>query len=65
MTGKIKYFNAERGFGFIRGDDGTDVFLHITDISSFNNRSPVEGQEVRYEIGSCTKGTKAIDAVLV
>ena len=49
-TGTIKFFNAERGFGFIKPDDsGTDVFFHVTALE--NQQPPQENQHVTFEIG--------------
>jgi CspA family cold shock protein len=49
-TGTIKYFNADKGFGFITPDDGSeDIFVHVSAIA--NGIKPNEGQKVRFEIG--------------
>ena len=50
-TGKVKWFNPQKGFGFIQPDDGSkDVFVHITAVERAGMRSLVEGQKVSYEI---------------
>jgi CspA family cold shock protein len=57
MKGKIKWYNPRKGFGFIVGDDGKDIFVHQTDIQtdvSLNDDDPVE-----YEIEKSEKGFKA------
>jgi CspA family cold shock protein len=51
QTGVVKFFNGERGYGFIKPDDGgRDVFVHITAVERAGMRSLVEGQRVSYEI---------------
>lgn len=65
MTGKIKFYYAKKGYGFIRGDDGTDIFFHITDVTGFNGVEHLErGQRVSYQLGKCAKGEKAVDVTL-
>ena len=51
MTGTVKFFNGERGYGFIKPDDGgRDVFVHITAVERAGMRSLMEGQKVSFEI---------------
>jgi len=50
-VGTVKFFNTQKGFGFIQPDDGSkDVFVHITAVERAGMRSLVEGQKVNYEI---------------
>jgi cold shock protein len=50
-TGTVKFFNTQKGFGFIQPDDGSkDVFVHITAVERAGMRSLMEGQKVSYEI---------------
>lgn len=50
-TGTVKFFNNQRGFGFIQPDDGTrDVFVHISAVERAGMGSLVEGQKVSYEV---------------
>jgi cold shock protein len=60
-TGKVKWFNDQKGFGFIQGDDGgPDVFVHHTTIQMDGYRTLVEGQAVEYEVTPGPKGPKAV-----
>jgi len=59
-TGTVKWFNAEKGFGFITPDDGTkDVFVHQSAITSSGYRDLREGAKVSYEAEAGEKGPKA------
>lgn len=50
-TGTVKFFNTQKGYGFIRPDDGSkDVFVHISAVERAGLRSLVEGQKIGYEI---------------
>ncbi|MGL4798604.1 MAG: cold-shock protein CspD [Cellulosilyticaceae bacterium] len=59
MTGKVKWFNAEKGFGFIEREDGDDVFVHFTAIQSEGFKTLEEGQEVEFEIVEGNRGPQA------
>ncbi|MGN6326287.1 cold-shock protein [Pseudolysinimonas sp.] len=58
-SGTVKWFNAEKGFGFITGDDGQDVFVHYSAIEMAGYRVLEEGQAVSFEIGTGAKGPQA------
>lgn len=58
-TGTVKFFNAEKGFGFISREDGDDVFVHYSNIEGSGYRSLEEGQRVEFEIGQGRKGDEA------
>ena len=59
-TGTVKWFNAEKGFGFIAPDDGSaDVFVHYSEIQSNGFRSLEENQKVEFEVGQGQKGPQA------
>jgi len=50
-TGTVKWFNAQKGFGFIEPDDGgKDVFLHISAVERAGMNNPTEGQKIEYEL---------------
>jgi CspA family cold shock protein len=58
-TGTVKFFNEEKGFGFIKPDDGSkDLFVHKTNISSAYIR---DGDAVTYEVGDSPKGPCAVE----
>ena len=58
-TGKVKWFNDSKGFGFITADDGTDVFVHHSDIQGAGFKSLAEGDSVEFEVTQGPKGPKA------
>lgn len=64
-TGKVKWFNAERGYGFISGDDGKDVFVHFSNIVGDGYKSLDEGQQVTYDVEDSDKGVKAVKVTVV
>ncbi|WP_149203806.1 cold-shock protein [Actinotalea subterranea] len=58
--GTVKWFNAEKGFGFItQADGGPDVFVHFSAIQADGYRALEEGQEVEYQVGQGAKGPQA------
>lgn len=58
-TGTVKWFNADKGFGFISRDDGDDVFVHHTAIIGEGYRSLDEGQKVSFDVTQGQKGPQA------
>lgn len=58
-TGTVKFFNAEKGYGFISRPDGDDVFVHFSNIQGTGYRSLEQGQEVEFEVGPGRKGDEA------
>jgi cold shock protein len=58
-TGKVKWFNAEKGFGFIEVEGGDDVFVHFTAIQGDGFKSLEEGQEVSFDIVDGNRGPQA------
>ena len=58
-TGTVKWFNNTKGYGFITADDGTDVFVHHSDIQGEGFKSLDEGEAVTFEITEGPKGPKA------
>jgi len=59
--GTVKFFNAEKGYGFISVDDGEDVFVHYSNIDGSGYRSLDEGQVVEFEVGEGRKGPEALE----
>ena len=57
--GKVKWFNDQKGFGFIEQDNGTDVFVHHTAILGEGFKTLAEGEEVEFEVTQGPKGAKA------
>ncbi len=56
-TGTVKWFNAQKGFGFIQPDDGgKDVFVHISAVERAGIENPQEGQKIQYELESDRQG---------
>ena len=58
-SGKVKWFSAEKGFGFISRDDGDDVFVHFSAIEGGGYRNLEEGQAVEFEVTDGPKGLQA------
>ena len=59
MQGTVKFFNSEKGFGFISRTGGEDVFVHHTNIAGEGYKSLQEGQAVEFEVGPGRKGEEA------
>ncbi|MFQ5737068.1 MAG: cold-shock protein [Thermodesulfobacteriota bacterium] len=62
-TGKVKWFNESKGFGFIEQDSGEDVFVHYSAIQGDGFKTLKEGQSVEFEITQDAKGSKAVNVV--
>ena len=65
MNGTVKWFNADKGFGFITGDDGVDVFAHFSQIQIDGFKTLEEGQKVSFEIAQGPKGPQAENIVVL
>lgn len=62
-TGKVKWFNEAKGYGFITSDDGSDIFVHYSSIQGKGFRSLAEGDAVSFETEDSPKGPRAINVV--
>lgn len=59
MTGKVKWFNAEKGYGFITGNDGKEVFVHFSAINGEGYKTLDEEQAVSYDVTEGPRGLQA------
>ncbi len=64
-TGTVKFFNNEKGYGFISRDDGEDVFVHFSNIDGSGFRTLEDGQKVEFEVGPGRKGDEALQVRVV
>ncbi len=66
LTGRVKWFNSQKGFGFIVPDNGSkDLFVHYSSIKSDGYKSLREGQKVEFEIENSDKGEKAVNVTII
>jgi len=65
MSGTVKWFNSDKGYGFITGDDGVDVFAHYSQIQSDGFKNLEEGQKVTFDVTQGQKGPQAENIVVV
>ncbi|MEI4616440.1 cold shock protein CspC [Bacillus cereus] len=63
MQGRVKWFNAEKGFGFIEREDGDGVFVHFSAIQQDGYKSLEEGQQVEFDIVDGARGPQAANVV--
>ena len=61
--GTVKWFNNQKGYGFISDEEGNDVFVHYTGLNMEGFKTLEEGQEVEYELINGAKGPQAINVV--
>ena len=61
--GTVKWFDEKKGYGFISGDDGSDIFVHYTSIASEGFKTLSEGDTVEFEITKGEKGPKATNVI--
>ncbi len=64
-TGTVKFFNDQKGFGFISRPDGDDLFVHFSNIEGTGRRTLFDGQNVEFEIAPGRKGPEAVNVRVV
>ncbi|WP_256759100.1 cold shock domain-containing protein [Cohnella sp. WQ 127256] len=65
MQGKVKWFNAEKGYGFIESEEGSDVFVHFSAIQMDGYKALEEGQTVEFDIVQGARGPQAANVTRV
>ncbi|WHH57134.1 cold-shock protein [Petroclostridium sp. X23] len=65
MTGTVKWFNGEKGFGFITTEEGNDVFAHFSQIKKDGFKTLEEGQRVSFDVAQGAKGLQAENITLL
>jgi cold shock protein len=63
MQGKVKWFNAGKGFGFIETEEGKDVFVHFSSIQTDGFKTLDEGQDVEFDVVQGVRGPQAANVV--
>ena len=63
--GKVKWFNSEKGFGFIEREEGNDVFVHFSAIMMDGYKTLTEGMDVQFEVVDGAKGPQAANVVRI
>ena len=64
-TGTVKWFSDEKGYGFIAGEDGKDLFIHYTGIADGGFRTLPEGAKVEFEVREGRKGLEAFNVIVI
>jgi CspA family cold shock protein len=64
-TGTVKWFNGQKGYGFLSQEDGEDVFVHFSAIQGEGYRNLAEGQKVEFSVERGPKGFQAVDVVVL
>jgi CspA family cold shock protein len=63
MTGTVKWFNSEKGYGFITSEEGLDIFVHYSAIQGEGYKTLDEGQQVEFEVVEGDRGPQAANVV--
>ena len=64
MKGTVKWFNEEKGFGFITGEDGKDIFAHFSQINKDGFKTLIENEEVEYNVTKSVRGMQAENIIV-
>ena len=64
-TGSVKWFNDDKGFGFIARENGDDVFVHFSAINADGRKTLLEGQQVSFEVETGQKGPQANNVTVI
>ncbi|MDB0005790.1 cold-shock protein [Ilumatobacteraceae bacterium] len=64
-TGTVKFFNDQKGFGFISRDGQEDLFVHFSNIAGSGRKTLLDGQTVEFEVGEGRKGPEAVNVKVV
>ena len=65
MQGKVKWFNNQKGYGFIQDKDGNDIFVHYSSLNMEGFKKLDEGQEVEFEVVDGAKGLQAANVTVI
>ncbi|WP_418992328.1 cold-shock protein [Alistipes sp.] len=65
MKGQVKWFDSKKGYGFITGENGKEIFVHFSGIVTDGFKSLNEGQAVEFEVGNGAKGEQAVNVTVV
>lgn len=65
MNGTVKWFNAEKGYGFIKDEEEKDIFVHFSSINSDGYKTLEEGQKVTYDLVESDRGPQAKNVTVV
>ena len=63
VTGKVKWFNETKGYGFIKQDSGRDIFVHYSEIQEDGYKTLAEGETVEFELREGSKGLEATNVI--
>ncbi len=65
MKGQVKWFDSKKGYGFITGENGKEIFVHFSGIAANGFKSLNEGQAVEFEVAQGAKGEQAVNVTVV
>lgn len=65
LQGKVKWFGPARGYGFIKGNDGKEYFVHFSDISMKGYKTLTEGQNVKFSVKNVERGVAACNVEVI